>query len=309
MLHVLKQLWSDQAGFVVSAELVLISTVGVIGLATGLTCVRDAVNSELSDVGCAISSLDQSYCYTGFHSFKDPCHCQIKARTAGSSNVPYRNEEAELVPVIEDQLQPLPEFERNESVHPREMSRWMIRERESIELPSAVELVPIEVPLAPPAPPVQLAPVDVPCPPVIEAEASVDQSLSISISASQPVLISGGTPLAVCPGTVTTQMPATCLPGSVIDTHISLPAPRHSFVTAPPCFLGTCSALTCGIGHSGYSTPAGGSVTGGWAVSGGSQLLGNPVYVVPHSGVIQAQPSAVWMPANSRSAYSADHPW
>ena len=98
MLRLIKQFWHDQAGFVISAELVLISTVLVIGLTTGLTCLRNAVNDELSDVACAITSLDQSYCYTGFHGYKDKCGCVIKARTAGSTNVRVAYKE-ELLPV------------------------------------------------------------------------------------------------------------------------------------------------------------------------------------------------------------------
>lgn len=108
MLRLAKQLWNDQAGFIVSAELVLISTVGVIGLLTGLTCLRNAVNSELSDVACAISSLDQSYCYTGFHSYKDKCSCVTKARTAGSTNV-YTEYDTELFPVEDVGPQPIHE--------------------------------------------------------------------------------------------------------------------------------------------------------------------------------------------------------
>ena len=98
MLRLTKQFWHDQAGFVISAELVLISTVLIIGLATGLTCLRNALNDELSDVACAITSLDQSYCYTGFHSYKDKCRCLTKARTAGSTNVRAISQE-ELIPV------------------------------------------------------------------------------------------------------------------------------------------------------------------------------------------------------------------
>jgi len=98
MLRLTKQFWHDQAGFVISAELVLISSVLVIGLVTGLTCLRNAVNDELSDVACAITALDQSYCYTGFHSYKDKCRCLTKARTAGSTNVRAASQE-ELIPV------------------------------------------------------------------------------------------------------------------------------------------------------------------------------------------------------------------
>lgn len=108
MMRLAKQLWHDQAGFIVSAELVLISTVGVIGLLTGLTCLRNAINSELTDVACAISSLDQSYCYTGFHSYKDKCSCVTKARTAGSTNV-YTEYETDLYPVEDVGPQPVRE--------------------------------------------------------------------------------------------------------------------------------------------------------------------------------------------------------
>ena len=61
----MKQLWNDECGVVVSAELVLIGTILVIGLITGLTSLRDAVITELADVGAAIAHLDQSYTLHG----------------------------------------------------------------------------------------------------------------------------------------------------------------------------------------------------------------------------------------------------
>lgn len=60
-----KKLWSDDQGFVISIELILISTIAVIGLITGLTAVRDAVVSELSDVAGAVQDMNQSYSYGG----------------------------------------------------------------------------------------------------------------------------------------------------------------------------------------------------------------------------------------------------
>ena len=125
MLHLAKDLWTDQAGFVVSAELVLISTVGVVGIGTGLVCLRDAVNSELSEVGCAITALDQSYCYTGFHGYKDPCSLRIKAQTAGSSYSSHRgpeseDEEREHHPAHDERLHPTPEHEHVMRPHFRE---------------------------------------------------------------------------------------------------------------------------------------------------------------------------------------------
>lgn len=63
MIH---QLLKDEAGFIVSAELVLIATILVIGIIVGLSEVQHAVNAELNDVGEAIGSLNQSYCFSGF---------------------------------------------------------------------------------------------------------------------------------------------------------------------------------------------------------------------------------------------------
>src|SRR5262245_33287117 len=75
----MKKLWNDEAGFIVSAELVLVATILVIGMITGLTSVRDAVITELADVGGAIGSINQSFAYGGASA-----HC---ANTAGSAFV------------------------------------------------------------------------------------------------------------------------------------------------------------------------------------------------------------------------------
>ena len=54
----LTQLWNDE----VSAEMVTIGTLGVLGATAGLSLTADAVNEELADVARAIRSSDQSYC-------------------------------------------------------------------------------------------------------------------------------------------------------------------------------------------------------------------------------------------------------
>ena len=61
----LNRLWNDQAGFVVSTELILIATFLVIGMIVGLASVRDQVVQELADVAAAISEINQSYTYDG----------------------------------------------------------------------------------------------------------------------------------------------------------------------------------------------------------------------------------------------------
>lgn len=63
-------LWNDEAGFVVSAELILISTIAVLSLIVGLTEISFGVNQELEDVGSAVGSMNQSFFYSGVTGFK-----------------------------------------------------------------------------------------------------------------------------------------------------------------------------------------------------------------------------------------------
>lgn len=59
------QLWNDDAGFIVSAELVLITTIAVLAMVVGLSEVAHAVNQELEDVASAFGSINQSYTVNG----------------------------------------------------------------------------------------------------------------------------------------------------------------------------------------------------------------------------------------------------
>ena len=62
-MRTLRRLWNDEAGFIISSELILVATILVIGVITGLATVRDQVVTELADVAAAISDLDQSYSF------------------------------------------------------------------------------------------------------------------------------------------------------------------------------------------------------------------------------------------------------
>jgi len=62
-MNTIKNLWNDEAGFVVSTELVIVATILVLGLIVGQSTLRDAVVVELSDLATAISNIDQSYDY------------------------------------------------------------------------------------------------------------------------------------------------------------------------------------------------------------------------------------------------------
>ena len=81
----LKNLWNNEAGFIISAELTLVLTIAVIGMVVGLSHVAMAVNQELSDVAQAIGSLNQSYSFTGYHCCPCPATGGFTSQVAGSS--------------------------------------------------------------------------------------------------------------------------------------------------------------------------------------------------------------------------------
>lgn len=61
MKTLLLKLKNDEAGFIVSAELVLIGSIAVLALIVGLAEVSLGINHELEDVGAAFGSANQSY--------------------------------------------------------------------------------------------------------------------------------------------------------------------------------------------------------------------------------------------------------
>lgn len=65
-MKLLRTWWRDDCGLVLSAELVIILTIVVIGLITGLACLQQAVVAELQDISGAFRGLNQSYAFTSF---------------------------------------------------------------------------------------------------------------------------------------------------------------------------------------------------------------------------------------------------
>jgi len=84
MSALMNSLLSDECGFIVSAELVLVATILVIGLIVGMSEIEHALNAELNDVADAIGSLNQSYYYSGFSATKGYGR-GIKSQVAGSA--------------------------------------------------------------------------------------------------------------------------------------------------------------------------------------------------------------------------------
>lgn len=61
---------NDECGLIISAELVLVLTICVLGVIVGLSSVVVAINEELLDTAHAIGSLNQSFAIPGFSGCK-----------------------------------------------------------------------------------------------------------------------------------------------------------------------------------------------------------------------------------------------
>ncbi len=94
MMKTLRALHSDEAGFVVSAELVLVMTIGVLAMVVGLHAVSKSITMELNDVANAFGTIDQSFHFKGlskkrhaavdgsaFYDRRDDCDCSIITQT------------------------------------------------------------------------------------------------------------------------------------------------------------------------------------------------------------------------------------
>lgn len=82
-MSVLKTLWIDESGVILSAELVLVCTILVLGLLVGMVELQCAIVGELSDLSSAFGNLNQSYSHSGFGSSKGAN--QFSARTYGAA--------------------------------------------------------------------------------------------------------------------------------------------------------------------------------------------------------------------------------
>ena len=90
----LKRLWTDESGMVISSELVLVSSTLVLGMVAGMQTVRDGIVAEFANVAEAIAVTSQSYEYSGVSGhaaqtdgarFQDAVDLGDNGQTAGST--------------------------------------------------------------------------------------------------------------------------------------------------------------------------------------------------------------------------------
>ena len=61
----LKKLWLDEGGALLSVELILLIVITVIGISVGMVVLRDAIVTEFQDLAAAINSVDPGYGIAG----------------------------------------------------------------------------------------------------------------------------------------------------------------------------------------------------------------------------------------------------
>jgi len=61
----LTRFWAEQDGAIISAEIMLIATILVLGMIVGLKSVRDSVVTELADVAQGMGNVNQSFNFSG----------------------------------------------------------------------------------------------------------------------------------------------------------------------------------------------------------------------------------------------------
>jgi len=82
-MNLMRQLWQDEAGVIVSTEIILVLMILVFGLIAGMVALRDGVAQELADAGQMVNSLNQSYSFLG-HTFTTETPAVVTASTPSS---------------------------------------------------------------------------------------------------------------------------------------------------------------------------------------------------------------------------------
>lgn len=65
-MNLLKLLWTDESGVILTAETVMLGTVGVLAMTAGVGAMSSAMNEEMGDLSQAFRSFDQSFQVTGY---------------------------------------------------------------------------------------------------------------------------------------------------------------------------------------------------------------------------------------------------
>jgi Flp pilus assembly pilin Flp len=59
------RLWKEETGAILSAEVMLVASILVVGVIAGLASLRDSIVTELADVAQAVANVNQSFSFSG----------------------------------------------------------------------------------------------------------------------------------------------------------------------------------------------------------------------------------------------------
>jgi len=105
----LKRLWSEETGAIVSAEIMLIMSILVLGVTVGLKSVRDAVVTELADVAQALANVDQSVyvsATSGHHAFTGGIYFNDLPDFCDTSDANFAGQQSKCVVICASALHP-----------------------------------------------------------------------------------------------------------------------------------------------------------------------------------------------------------
>ena len=85
ILRKLKQLWHDERGAMNSAEIVLMTTILIIGSIVGLVAMRNQIVQEFGDLATALGAMNQTYSYIGETRSVGSTTTTVVGTVAGSS--------------------------------------------------------------------------------------------------------------------------------------------------------------------------------------------------------------------------------
>jgi len=87
----LKQLWNDDGGYIVTTEMLLIFVILVLGLIAGLANLRTAIVNELTESGLAILNLNQSFTIAGLTGCTGSTGASNATDTPGTATLSFSN--------------------------------------------------------------------------------------------------------------------------------------------------------------------------------------------------------------------------
>jgi hypothetical protein len=65
-MNVLRKMWTDEAGAIMTAEMVMLGTVAVLATSAGVGVLSNAVSDEVAEMAMAVRAFDQSVAISGY---------------------------------------------------------------------------------------------------------------------------------------------------------------------------------------------------------------------------------------------------